>query len=79
MDTSRNFERRYVDHCAALVEGGPMTHSDFARRCWPQHGDPRGHWRSLRRHTCRLTMADAHTMAAMLGEDVAGLCWQVDK
>lgn len=77
------FERKYIEHIADMLDKSGVSYSDFARKVFPDQGNPEGKWRRLRNgHMGKfpsLGVADAVRMSEALGENYPSLVWQVSQ
>lgn len=69
---SELFETSFIARCVGIASELGLSHSELARRVWPNHGDPVRHWRSVRSQTTRITLTDAHRLAGVLGWNLMG-------
>ncbi len=74
MPNAHAYERAFVARCVERAQTLGLSHSELARRAWPNHGDPGRRWRTIRNGTARLTMDDAISLGNVLwGQHSKGL------
>lgn len=83
MDYSFEFERCFVESIIDMAEQKGWTHSELARRAFPEKGDYRRKWRDIRGTKSvkpqKLTIADAATLARCVGKEVPEVCFVVNE
>lgn len=83
MDYSFEFERCYVESIIDIAENLGWTHSELARRAFPEKKDYRRKWRDIRGTKSvlpqKLTIADAATLARIVNKEVPEICFIVSE